>query len=263
MGTPCTKPGSCLFPGAICKPDTSSWLIFRARERNVTKMGARKNERPELKGQELPSSSQLQGAVGHCPPHAHSTPNPILPLPWGQAPHGKPRHPRWHRLGPPSVHPSVRLSSAQAPFPSCFYLCFYSSLPKGKLPSRPSPRGAPTSTGSPFPPASPTLWLNSEHEKPGPAGCPVPSPFSQEQRGHGATGVPPAPLPPAMGAVIWGAGGLEMAPAGEECGMGTSERGGGHTHNHPFPPPPKPEILRPEGVTTKFHSTDRKEIKSF
>lgn len=44
---------------------------------------------------------------------------------------------------------------------------------------------------------------------------------------------------------------------------GDERKGGGHTHNHPFPPPPKPEILRPEGVTTKFHSTDRKEIKSF
>lgn len=42
------------------------------------------------------------------------------------------------------------------------------------------------------------------------------------------------------------------------------ERGGGDRDRpFPLPPPPKPQILRPGGVTTKFHSTDRKEIKSF
>lgn len=199
----------------------------------------------------------------HSKSHFHLVLWPCLPR--GQAPCGKPRHHAGISWGLPlSIRPSVL-----TPFPSCLYLCFYNSLPKGKLPPRPGLPMEPQEGHQPsqdprFPPASPPpLRLNSDHEKPGRAGRPVPLPFSQEQRGHGAAGVPPAPLPPAMGAVIQGAAGLEMAPVGEECGMGTSERGGGGQRDHPLPPPPKPEILRPEGVTTKFHSTDRKEIKSF
>ena len=84
----------------------------------------------------------------------------------------------------------------------------------------------------------------------------MPLAFIQDQCVYGAASVPQAPLPPQH----WG------------CNLGQRawrwrrmrERGG-EDGDRPLPPllPPKPQILRPGGVTTEFHSTDRKEIKSF
>lgn len=172
MGTPYIKPGSCFFLGAICKPDTSSWLIFRARERNVTKLGARKDERPELKGQELPSSSgeQCLGEQGdnarplHAAQQTSFSPRAVaLPAP-GTGTLWETEAPRWHQLGPPSVHPSICADSLPLLFLPLFlqFSPQRKAPPKGKLPPRPGlpmepQEGHQPSQDPPFPPASPPL----------------------------------------------------------------------------------------------------------